>query len=221
MAIDRPRLAQLDGGNATPAYQLYEPAFPQYDQALANHAVYPYDPQKAAALVKASGYKGQELIYMDRSGVPYFQSIAPGIQQDLQQIGLNVSIKTVGHTTYHVVRESLTGHEMDAFDWGIDYYDAWDEYSYTLDCAQNGDGGFSGAHYCAPAADALAHKAEAMPLGAARNALLRQAQMLILQSATRVPLLFPKNIEIASPRIGGFYYQPTIGLQYENYWLKK
>jgi ABC-type transport system substrate-binding protein len=220
MAIDRNRLVQLDGGNATPAYQLYEPAFPQYDPTLATHAVYPYDPARAAALVKASGYKGQELVYMDRGGVPYFQAIAPGIQQQLQQIGLNVTIKTVGNTTYHVVREALTGHEMDGFDWGIDYYDASDLYSYTLDCAQNGDGGFSGAHSCDARADALAHKAQVLPLGATRNALLRQAQMIILKSATRIPLLFPKNIEIASPRIGGFYYQPTIGLDYSAYWLK-
>lgn len=221
MAIDRTRLVQVDGGNARPAYQLYEPAFPQYDPTLATQAVYPYDPAKAASLVKASGYKGQELVYMDRSGVPYFQAIAPSIQQMLQQIGLNVSIKTVGHTTYHVVREELTGHEMDAFDWGIDYYDASDLYAYTLDCAQNGNGGFSGAHSCDARADALAHRAETMPLGAARNALFQQAQRIILQSATRIPLLYPKNIEIASPRIGGFYYQPTIGLDYTAYWLKK
>jgi ABC-type transport system substrate-binding protein len=220
MAIDRTRLVQVDGGNATPAYQLYEPAFPQYDPTLATQAVYPYDPTKAAALVKASGYKGQELIYMDRSGVPYFQAIAPAIQQMLQNIGLNVTIETVGHTTYHVRRESLTGHEMDAFDWGIDYYDASDLYAYTLDCAQNGDGGFSGAHYCLASADALAHKGATLPLGAARNALFVKAQRLILQTATRIPLLFPKNIEIASPRIGNFYYQPTIGLDYLKYYLK-
>ena len=220
MAIDRTRLVQVDGANATPAYQLYEPSWPQYDPSLAMKAVYPYDPTKAAALVKASGYKGQELVYMDRSGVPYFQAIAPAIQQMLQNIGLNLTVRTVGHTTYHVDRESLLNHEMDAFDWGPDYFDASDLYSYTLDCAQNGNGGFSGAHYCDARADALAHKASSLPLGAARNALLRQAQLIILQSATRIPLLFPKNIEIASPRIGGFYYQPTIGLDYTRYWLK-
>lgn len=220
MAIDRTRLVQVDGGNATPAYQLYEPSWPQYDKDLAMQAVYPYDPTKAAALVKASGYKGQELIYMDRSGVPYFQAIAPAIQQMLQNIGLNITIETVGHTTYHVRRESLTGHEMDAFDWGPDYFDASDLYAYTLDCAQNGDGGFSGAHWCSAKADALAHKAATLPLGPARNALLTQAQKIILQSATRIPLLFPKNVEIASPKIGGFYYQPTIGLDYLKYWLK-
>jgi peptide/nickel transport system substrate-binding protein/oligopeptide transport system substrate-binding protein len=220
MAINRTRLVQVDGGNATPAFQLYEPSWPQYDPALANKAVYPYDPTKAAALVKASGYKGQELVYMDRGGVPYFQAIAPAIQQMLQNIGLNLTVRTVGNTTYHVDREALTNHEMDAFDWGPDYFDASDLYAYTLDCAQNGNGGFSGAHYCDAKADALAHKAATLPLGAARNALLEQAQMILLQSATRIPLLFPKNIEIASPRIGGFYYQPTIGLDYTKYWLK-
>ena len=221
MAINRTRLIQVDGGNATPAFQLYEPSWPQFDKSLATQAVYPYDPVKAAALVKASGYKGQELVYMDRSGVPYFQAIAPAIQQMLQDIGINLTVKTVGHTTYHVDRENLTSHEMDAFDWGPDYFDASDLYAYTLACDQNGDGGFSGAHSCDAKADALAQKAATLPLGPARNALLTQAQRIILQSATRIPLLFPKNIEIASPRIGGFYYQPTVGLQYEVYWLKK
>jgi ABC-type transport system substrate-binding protein len=220
MAINRTRLVQVDGGNATPAFQLYEPAWPQYDSSLANQAVFPYDPVKAAALVKQSGYKNQELIYMDRSGVPYFQAIAPAIQQMLQNIGLNVTIETVGHTTYHFRREALTGHEMDAFDWGPNYFDASDLYAFTLDCVQNGDGGFSGAHYCDPQADALAHKAATLPLGAARNALLRQAQQIILKTATRIPLIFPKNIEIASPRIGNFYYQPTVGLDYLKYYLK-
>jgi ABC-type transport system substrate-binding protein len=221
MAIDRRRLVQLDGGLATPAYQLYMPQFPQYDPALATNAVYPYDPQKAAALVKASGYKGQSLVYIDRAGTAYFQNIAPGIQQQLQQIGLNVTVKTLAHTAYHVTRLQITGHEMDAFDWGINYYDGYDLYSYMLLCSANGNGGFSGAHYCDPTADTLANKAETLPLGAARTGLLRQAQLRILKSATRVPLLFTKRIGIVSPRIGGLPSHPIFNLVFPDIWLTK
>lgn len=221
MAIDRQRLVQLDGGDAIPLSQTYLPTFTQFDAALAHRAVYPYDPQKAAALVKASGYHGQPLIYLDRAGVPYLQAIAPGIQQDLKQIGLNVTIKVVGRLPYHVIREQLTGHQLNSFDWGIDYADAWDLYSFTMACNQNGNGGFSGSHYCDPKADALTNKAETLQLGPARDMLFRQAQMRILQSATKVPLMYAKATEIVSPRIGGFNYQPATGWQYEFYWIKK
>ncbi len=222
MAIDRTRLVQLDGGNAKPLYQLYLPGYTEYDPSLATKAVYPYDPTKAAALVKQSGYKGQTLIYMDRSGTPYFQAIAPGIQQQLQQIGLNIKIDTVGRLPYHVVREQLTGHAMDPFDWGIDYADALDTYELNMSCAQAGNGGFSGAHYCIPEVDTLAAKANLLPLGPARDKLYEQAQLLILQSATRIPLMYPENTEIFNTnKFGGFFYVPNYGLMFQYYWHKQ
>jgi len=52
MAIDRQRLVRLLGGTGIPAYQLYIPLDTQYDPALAHSPVYPYNPQKAAALLK-------------------------------------------------------------------------------------------------------------------------------------------------------------------------
>ncbi|MDB5058405.1 MAG: extracellular solute-binding protein family 5, partial [Chloroflexi bacterium] len=204
MAIDRTRLVQLDGGNAVPMYQTFLPSYTNFDPAFANKPVYPYDPVKAAALLKQSGYHGQTLLYLDRSGIPYFNAIAPGIQQSLKQIGLNVQIKTVGRLPYHVIREQVAGHDLNPMDWGIDYFDGWDTYSFAMTCTGSGEGGFSGSHYCDPAADALATKAQTLPLGPARDALLRQAQRRILESATKIPLMYPKNTEIASPKIGGF-----------------
>ncbi len=221
MAIDRTRLVQLDGGNAAPLYQLYLPSYPQYDPTLATKAVYPYDVQKAIALVKQSGYKGQTLTYMDRSGVPYFQAIAPGLQQDLQQIGLNVKINTVGRLPYHVVREQLTGHSMDPFDWGISFSDALDTYELNMSCAQAGDGGFSGSHYCDPKVDTLAAKAMSLPVGPAQNALWQQAQLRVLQSATKIPLMYPFNTDIFNTgRVTGFVYVPTVGPLYQYMKLK-
>jgi ABC-type oligopeptide transport system substrate-binding subunit len=87
-------------------------------------------------------------------------------------------------------------------------------------CGDNGDGGTSGSHYCDPAADALVAQAEGLPLGADRNALLRQAQARILRSGAMVPLVYLKAVEFVSPKVGGFYYSPIFGWQFENYWLK-
>lgn len=90
-----------------------------------------------------------------------------------------------------------------------------------MNCADNVAGGLGGAHYCDPTADALVAQAQALPLGAARNALFRQAQARILRAATLVPLFYYATPILVSPRVGGFYFQPIFGWQFENYWIKR
>lgn len=219
MAIDRARLVQLLGGNATPAAQMYIPLDAQHDPGLQQHPVYAYDPRKAAALVKASGYHGQpiNILYMNDYAVAV--SAAPGIQQDLQQIGLKVTLRGVSTTTLNSIIGSTSGHDINFGYWGVDYPDAYDVYAGVMACAPNAPGGLSGAHYCDAAADNLVNQAETLPLGADRNALLRQAQTRILRSASKVPLIFPKSIIMVSPTVKGFYFEPMFGWQCESYWV--
>lgn len=221
MAIDRRRLIRLLGGNATPAAQLYIPLDTQHDLSLQQHPSYPHDPQRAAALVKASGYHGQPLVFLYMNDYAVATSMAPGIQQELQQIGLSVTLRGVSTTTLNSLIGSKTGHDINFGYWGVDFPDAYDVYAGVMSCAPNAPGGLSGAHYCDPAADSLVNTAETLPLGASRDALLRQAQIRILRSAAKVPLVFPKSIVMASPKVGGFYFEPLFGWQVENYWLKK
>ncbi len=221
MAINHRRLVQLLGGNATAATQLYMPLDPQHDPTLDQNPVYAYDAQKAATLVKSSGYHGQAITLLYGNDYTVASSIAPGIQQALQQIGLNVTLRGVAGTSLIGLVGPTTGHDLDITYWGADFPDAYDIYAGQVTCAQNVVGGQSGAHYCDTVADALVDKAEIQPLGAARDALLRQAQRRILQSASKVPLVFPKGIMMASPKIGGFYFEPLFGWQTENYWRMK
>jgi len=219
MAINRPRLVKLLGGNALPAYQWYRPLFPQYDPAVDQHPPYPYDPVKAAALLKASGYKGEAVTLYYASDLQRNLSLAPGLQQDLQQIGLNLSLRTTTDASLGGIRSQLNGHQLDLNGDTMGYPDATEIYSNQMNCASNVAGGGSGAHYCDPVADALANRAEGLPLGAGRNALLRQAQVRILQSATQIPLVFLKPAAFVSPRVQGFYYHPIFGWDYEHYWV--
>jgi ABC-type transport system substrate-binding protein len=220
MAVDRTRLIRLLGGLATPAYQLYVPVDPQHDPALDRHAMYAYDPQKAAALLKASGYHGQPISLLYETNYATHISMAPGIQQDLQQIGLKVTLRGMQGSSMLAIGSGLSGHEFTLNSIFIDYPDAYDVYTLELACGVNVAGGTSYAHYCDPVADALAAKAQALPLGPRRDALMRQAQLRHLESATRVPLVYFKSYAMVSPRVGGFYYQPIFGWQFENYWLK-
>ena len=220
LAINRPRLVQLLGGNAIAAYQMYIPLDTQHDPALDAHPVYPYDPSRASALVKASGYKNQPITLLYGNDQSYFAGMAPGLQQMLQQVGLNVTLRGVSYTRLLSLATTLTGHQIDTELWSMDYPDGYDIYTGAMDCLANIAGALIGAHYCDAAADSTFSKAQLHALGGARDALLRQAQVSILQAAAEVPLVYLRSAEIVNPRVQGYYYQPAFGWQFENYWLK-
>src|SRR5207253_2723894 len=150
--------------------------------------VYPYDPQKAAALLKASGYHGQPVSLLYSNNYTYENSMAPGLQQQLQRIGLTVTLRGVSHTSLIALRGKYTGHQLSTDIWSPDFNDAADVYAGVLACGANGTPGNSGAHFCDPTADALVTQASTLSLGPGRDALLRRAQRHILQAAAEVPL---------------------------------
>jgi ABC-type transport system substrate-binding protein len=217
MALDRPHLVKLMGGAAVPALQLYIPLMAQHDPALDRAPLYSYNPRRAAALVRDSAYQGQPILLLYPNNQVY-QAAAPGIQQDLQRIGLNVALR--GMTGFALVEAASkpTGSQVVLTQWSIDYPDAFDLYAGALSC-QAAAGGFNFAHSCDPTADGLVTAAEGLPLGAARTRHFRQAQRRLLQSAAHIPALFLKNATLVSPRVGGFYYHAIYGWQYEDYWL--
>ncbi len=220
MAINRQKLVRFLGGLAAPTGNLYIPIYPQNDPRLDRSPVYPYDPAKAAALVKTSGYKGQAITLLYPADFGYNAGEATGIQQDLQRIALNVQLRPSTTTSLTQLGTKFTGHQLSIFNWSPDYPDGYDVYVSEFSCAVNAEGGISRAHYCDPTADALVDKASVMPLGAARDSLLRQAQLRILQSAAYVPLVYNLTVAMVNPRVQGFYYHPMYGWQYEDYWLK-
>ncbi|MDB5058025.1 MAG: extracellular solute-binding protein family 5, partial [Chloroflexi bacterium] len=141
MSINRTRLVQLLRGRAIPAMQFYAPLMPQHDPALDQHPVYAYSPQNAAALVKASGYKGQSIVLDYATDRIWQSSIAPGIQQDLKAIGINVTLRGITHNEVYSVGAAFTGHDLMFADWGYNFPDAYDIYSGTYTCAANAAGG--------------------------------------------------------------------------------
>jgi len=220
LAINRRRLVKLLGGQAQPASQLYIPLDPQHDPQLDRHPVYSYDPQRAAALVKASGYRGQQITLLYGSNTQFEANAVVGLQQDLARVGLNVALRGVTDTTLASLGASFKGSQTTTDFWAADYPDGVDLYASVLACGPNADGATAAAHYCDPVADGLVDRAGSLALGTARDDLLRQAQVRQLQAAARVPLVFLKPIDLVSPKVGGFYYEPILGWQIANYWVK-
>lgn len=221
MAINRHRLVQLLGGNGTAATQMYIPLDTQHDPRLDAQPVYPYNPQQAAALIKASGVGSTPITVLYASDETYYAAMAPGIQQQLQQAGLNVTLRSVSESTLVAQAGPLTGHQISFNLWSMDYPDGYDVYTGAMSCGANATGGLIGAHYCDTTADGLVGQSQGLSLGATRDALLRQAQLRILKAAAQIPLVFVKSTEIVAPRVKGFYYQPAFGWQFENYWLAR
>lgn len=106
-AIDRDLLVQaLFAGRTTPANSFQSKTFgelylPQFDAKL-------YDPEKAKALVKASGYKGEPIVWRIQTGY-YTQelTVSQAIAGMLKAVGLNVQLE---------VKENWTEVEADGAD---------------------------------------------------------------------------------------------------------
>ncbi|MGC3955247.1 MAG: ABC transporter substrate-binding protein [Propionicimonas sp.] len=95
-AIDNNAAAQVTGGTSIAATAFGTPFFPDYVTAWDATPTYfnSFDPQKAAELVKESGYKGETLVLFGGNDAQA-KSLLTIIQSFLVNIGLKVDIKSV------------------------------------------------------------------------------------------------------------------------------
>lgn len=92
MAFDREKLvSQVLKGVGQPTVQNFNPKGSAYDQSLAG--MYPYDPEKARALLKEAGYEGGFTMTMPSTVVS--QPFEPLITQALSDIGITVAWEPV------------------------------------------------------------------------------------------------------------------------------
>ncbi len=101
MAIDRSSLiSALLGGYAKPVNILLTPASFGYQPDIKG---WPYDPKKAAALIKEAGAEGATLSFLTSPAYP--QNVIQAIQQMLDQVGLKVVIRMMDQPSYLRARE--------------------------------------------------------------------------------------------------------------------
>ena len=198
-------------GTATVAAGPTPPAFSwAYNEAL---DPYPFDPQKAKALIAEAGMDGAEVtFYVTEGGSGMLDPVPMGtaIQADLKAVGLDVKIETYEWNTFlGKVNPGLEGKaDMAEMAWMTNDPDTL-PFLALRTAAWPDKGGFNSGYYSNPQVDALLEGARQSTDQAERARLYKEMQTIVQDDA---PWLFVANWKqnaVASAKVDNFALQPS------------
>ncbi len=201
-AIDRDELTNTVLKNlAVPGRSLLAPGYPGYSETIAAQAV--YDPAKAQEYMALAGFPGGEgfpeveIWYRDQGG--YNGAITPPMLQYLQAefketLGITMNIRVLP------IKEWMDGllekkNNLFLAPYEYDYLDPSNFFGIFYD---------GGRHdHRLPAHDALVAKADSDPVWEERMKLYEQAEQVLIDNASFVPLVHPVTNAVVSTQLTG------------------
>ena len=209
-AMDKDLIIEaIYGGRAV---ALPGPLSPFNDFVNKNLAPYPYDPDKAKAMLADAGWtdsNGDGVL--DKDGQPFaftidtleqWRALAEGVAGILREIGIDAGVR---FWEYSVVKDQLLACERQAFldDWGDSAFDPVGHFEAKWATFTEGQpygrGNFS--CYSNPRVDELIKAGETEADVAARHAIYDEAQQLVYDDAPAVFLILPEVAEASSARV--------------------
>jgi peptide/nickel transport system substrate-binding protein len=208
-AIDKQSIIDaFYGGKAQPAVNPMPPAISGYNDAI---EPYPYDLEKAKALLAEAGYADgftMDLWAMPvaRPYMPEAMKVAEVIQASLAEIGVTANIQSVDWATY---LDKATAGEFDAFmlGWTGDNGDA-DNFIYTL-LDKDSIGSNNNAHYSNDELHDILIQAQTEVDEDVRNELYKKAQEIVHEDAPWVPLVHSIPLLAAGKDVVNYKPHPT------------
>ncbi|MBN9022749.1 MAG: ABC transporter substrate-binding protein [Rhizobiales bacterium] len=214
-AIDKKTLVEnVLQGTAEVAAGPTPPAFAwAYDETL---EPYPYDPEKAKALLAEAGAEGAKLtFYVTDGGSGMLDPVAMGtaIQADLAKVGLDVAIETYEWNTFlGEVNPGLEGKaDMAEMAWMTNDPDTLPYLALRTDAFPD-KGGFNSGYYSNPEVDALLEKARSSTDQAERAGLYKAMQKIVQDDAPWAFIANWKQNAVSTAAVKGFALQPSFFL---------
>jgi peptide/nickel transport system substrate-binding protein len=177
---------------------------------------YPYDPEKAKALLSEAGYNGDEVtFYVTEGGSGMLDPVAMGtaIQADLQAVGMKVNIETYEWNTFlGKVNPGLEGKaDMAEMAWMTNDPDTLPFLALRSE-AWPDKGGFNSGYYSNPKVDDLLNKARQATDQSERAMLYKEMQQIVQEDAPWVFVANWKQNAVTKASVENFKLQPSFFL---------
>jgi len=204
--------AEVAAGPTPPAFAW------AYDASL---APYPYDPEKAKALMAEAGIaEGTELtFFVTEGGSGMLDPIPMGtaIQADLNAVGFDVKIETYEWNTFlGEVNPGLEGKaDMAEMAWMTNDPDTLPFLALRTDAWPDA-GGFNSGYYSNPKVDELLEQARVATDQDERARLYKEMQQIVHEDAPWVFVANWKQNAVTSDRVENFSLEPSFLLQLED-----
>jgi ABC-type transport system substrate-binding protein len=178
---------------------------------------YPFDPEKAQALLKDAGYNGQTLTLdtytIARGYNPQGSKLAEAVQQYLESVGIKSEIQTGEWTQYRADRRAAKLNV--AFGgWQADTGDP--ENFLGVFFHSSNKGGVNTSFYGVPEVDQLLNQANEETDVAKRKDLFNQAERRVVDDAPWLFIGHMKQQVAIRKRVQGFVSQPTYIYYFNN-----
>lgn len=209
MAIDKDAIvAAVYQGAGKPAKNPIPPTIWSYDDSI---PAYPYDPDKAKAMLAEAGVSNlsTDLWYLpvNRPYNPDGKRIGELIQADLAKIGITAELKTFEWGEYRK-RLQAGEHQMGMLGWTGDNGDPDNFLGVLLSCGSAREGGQNIAKWCNEDFTKLIDEAKAISDVAKRTELYKQAQAIFHEDAPWVPIAHSLVSMPMSKKVTGYKVHP-------------
>jgi ABC-type transport system substrate-binding protein len=205
--IDRDALIRVAGGG-TPLFGVYPPGMPAY---APDYQPYPYDPEQAQALLAEAGYAdgfATQLFYNTEG--PYWVAIAPIVQQQLAQIGVDLELVPLSHSAFIAQVNTPEAVPIGFQSWAAVFPDPNDMIGPQFTCDARGVTGANNSYYCSEELERLLAEAEAETDLTRRAELYVQMNQMIMDDAPHVPLWAPEIHMLLHSRVRDYDFHPAM-----------
>jgi peptide/nickel transport system substrate-binding protein len=177
---------------------------------------YPYDPDRARALLADAGVEAPEItFYVTEGGSGMLDPVAMGtaIQADLEAVGFDVTIETYEWNTFlGRVNPGLEGEaDMAQMAWMTNDPDTLPYLALRTE-AWPDQGGFNSGYYSNPAVDALLEEARTSTDQDRRAELYREMQVIVQEDAPWVFVANWSQNAVTNDRVENFRLEPSFFL---------